>query len=219
MHVGRAVRLFKDDIIGVLKFLQQHGPRFGIHQFKDATGTIEFLSMINKWFTILNVKNTSYHKRSRNEDAAHFTSVDDSRLVWLENDFLSYLEEWKNSSSDSQQFISKETYDVIVLTTKSAVLCIKYLLSNGFQYVLTRKFTSDDIEILFSYVRRLSGCNDQTDALSAVQSLHKILVTGIVSKSLSANVEHDDDQDWMSGNMFSLQSKDQGKLSFITIFF
>lgn len=48
MHVGRAIRLFKDDIIGVIKFLQQHGPRFGIHQFKDATGTIEFLSMIYK---------------------------------------------------------------------------------------------------------------------------------------------------------------------------
>lgn len=212
MHVGRAVRIFKEDIIGALTYLHQHGQRFGINGFKDASKTIEFLSIINKWFTILNVKNTSYFFKSRNDNAQHFSSIDDERLIWLQNDFLSYLEAWKANCSDKSQFLSKETYMAIKVTTESAVSCIKYLLEQGFQYVLTRKFTSDDIEILFSYVRRLSGSNDQTDALSAIQSLHKILVTGKVSSSLASNIEFNDDGDWMSGNLFQNQSKEGSKL-------
>src|SRR5438132_1072493 len=77
MHVGRAVDIFSTDVITALSFLRQHGSRSGITSFRDADGTIEFIKNINKWITILNVRNTTYHIQSRNQDAMQFFSIDD----------------------------------------------------------------------------------------------------------------------------------------------
>lgn len=95
---------------------------------------------------------------------------------------------WRSSCNFSKkEFLTKETYEAIVLTTMSTVQCIRYLLNSGFHFVLTRKFSSDQIEILFSSIRRLGGSNDQTNAVVVMQAIHKILATGIVSASLNAN--------------------------------
>lgn len=47
------------------------------------------------------------------------------------------------------------------------------------------------MESLFSCIRQLAGSNDQTNAASVTQALHKILVTGLVSASCSGNAESD----------------------------
>lgn len=70
----------------------------------------------------------------------------------------------------------------------STVLCISHLLSAGFHFVLTAKFASDEVESLFSTIGQLNGSNDQTDACAALSALQKILVTGIIHSSASANV-------------------------------
>lgn len=70
----------------------------------------------------------------------------------------------------------------------STVLCTRHLLALGFHFVLTGKFSSDDVESLFSTIRQLNGSNDQTDAYAALSSLQKILVTGIIHSSPSGNV-------------------------------
>lgn len=72
MHVDRAVDVFSIDVISALEFLKDHGPQIGISEFKNSEGTIEFLKMINKWFTILNVKNSRQHVHKRNDDAMNF---------------------------------------------------------------------------------------------------------------------------------------------------
>lgn len=210
MHVGRAVDIFSTDKISALEFLKEHGPEFGISEFKNAEGTIEFLKMVNKWFTILNVKNTHQYVHKRNDDAMHFFSVDDARLFWLENDFIPYLEWWEKSVTRKAEFISSETFEAACLTTKSAVECIKYLLQNGFHFVLTRKFSSDEIESLFSCIRQLAGSNDQTNAASVTQALHKILVTGLVSSSFSGNVRPDSAcSSWMPSTRKSVNEEIQ----------
>lgn len=84
-------------------------------------------------------------------------------------------------------FLTRETYEALVVTTMSTVLCTRHLLNRGFRYVLTFKYSSDHVESLFSAVRQLNGFNDQTDAYGALSSLHKILVTGIVKPSTHAN--------------------------------
>lgn len=70
----------------------------------------------------------------------------------------------------------------------STVLCIRHLLSSGFHFVLMAKFASDEVESLFSTIRQLNGSNDQTDAYAALSALQKILITGIIHSSASANV-------------------------------
>lgn len=85
------------------------------------------------------------------------------------------------------EFLSEETCEALRVTSMSTVPCTRFLLKTGFHFVLTSKFSSDDVESLFSTIRQLNGSNDQTDAYAALSSLQKILVTGIVHASTSAN--------------------------------
>lgn len=69
----------------------------------------------------------------------------------------------------------------------STILCTRHLLSTS-KLALTARFPSDDVESLFSSIRQLNGSNDQTDAYSALSTLQKVLVTGIIHSSPSSNV-------------------------------
>ena len=52
-------------------------------------------------------------------------TLDDERLVWLENDALKYLEDWKNAPKP-ENYLTKESRKAFELTTKSTVACIRY---------------------------------------------------------------------------------------------
>ncbi|KAH8028906.1 hypothetical protein HPB51_020072 [Rhipicephalus microplus] len=110
------------------------------------------------------------------------------RLLWLENECLIYFDLWKESTAHNLEFLSEETYEALRVTTMSTVLCTRHLLGRGFHFVLTGKFSSDDVESLFSTIRQLNGSNDQTGAYAALSSLQKILVTGCIHSSPSGNV-------------------------------
>ena len=197
MNVSRALKIFSTEMITALKFLKQNAESLGEERFLETDAPIEFLEMVNKWFNILNVTNKYRHITSRNPDVMHFVSVNDSRLDWFENTFLKYLKEWQESCHNPNQFLSKETYLAVKLTTESSVKCIKFLLNSGFHYVLTRKLNSDDIESFFSALRHMSGSNDMTNANNCIQNIHKMLVTGIVSASVNGNVQTSNDE-WMT---------------------
>ncbi|XP_064470068.1 uncharacterized protein LOC135384812 [Ornithodoros turicata] len=117
-----------------------------------------------------------------------FYDVNDERLSWLEEDFLHYYDIWRRSSPTKSTFLTTATYEALVVTTRSTVLCTRHLLDSGFHYVLTGKFSSDAVESLFSSIRQLNGYNDRTDAKAALSALHKVLVTGVVQGSSSSNV-------------------------------
>ncbi|KAG0441193.1 hypothetical protein HPB47_016017 [Ixodes persulcatus] len=97
------------------------------------------------------------------------------RLSWLENDFLDYFLVWKDNAPAKAAFLSEETYEALCITTASTVACTKHLLERGYHFVLMSRYSSDDVEALFSTVRQLNGQNDQTDARAALSSLQKIL--------------------------------------------
>ncbi|KAL1425321.1 hypothetical protein MTO96_019294 [Rhipicephalus appendiculatus] len=157
--------------------------------FASAGPTIEFMKMMQKWFTLMDVSNFQQYIHCNNEDARPFTDVEDPRLEWLETVFLGYIEDLKNESS-AGNFFSKETYHALVFATKSNVDCIRHLLTEQhFKFVLTRKMSSDPIESLFGFLRRSSGCNDMLDVKSAVCGLEKMLKTGIVAASKESNVQ------------------------------
>ena len=73
-------------------------------------------------------------------------------------------------------------------TTLSTVTAVRYLLDFGFAFVLTRKFSSDDIEMFFGAVRQMMGGNFQGDAYNFNTSWERILRTGIAYNSISSNV-------------------------------
>ncbi|KAH8037852.1 hypothetical protein HPB51_018340 [Rhipicephalus microplus] len=188
MSVARAVAIFSPQVTSVLRFLLKHAQQLGFHGFDDFLPTIEFMELIYKWFTLHNIKSTSLFWMSRDALRMPFYGPDDERLLWLENECLIYFDLWKESTAHKLEFLSEETYEALRVTTMSTVLCTRHLLGRGFHFVLTGKFSSDDVESLFSTIRQLNGSNDQTDAYAALSSLQKILVTGCIHSSTSGNV-------------------------------
>ncbi|KAG0435080.1 hypothetical protein HPB47_018692 [Ixodes persulcatus] len=140
--------------------------------------------------TFMDVSNSQQHIHKNDPDNRHFSDIDDARLTWLETTFLDYLTKLKNKSHPDN-FLSKETHHALVLTTRSNAECIRFLLNEKkFNFVLTRKFSSDPIEALFGFLRRTAGCNDAMDMKSVLCGLEKMLKTGIVSSSKQSNVNY-----------------------------
>jgi hypothetical protein len=69
----------------------------------------------------------------------------------------------------------------------STVATVKHLLSEGFDYVLTRKFSSDSTEMFFGAMRQMMGGNFHGDAYNVITSFERIIKTGIAYCSVDGN--------------------------------
>lgn len=145
-----------------------------------------FLNVMNKWFDLLNTKSFAQSVRGRNENLYPYCREDDQRLCWLENEFLSYFEQWKHNVenrpgvfTDKQKScmqLSYQTLNGLTITTKSIVHCIKFLLHKGAPFVLTGHFNQDPLEQLFGHLRHKGGANDNPTVFEATHALNTIRV-------------------------------------------
>jgi len=173
---------FSNEDIAAIKFLMNApGSHPYAHQYQDAGATIKFMEMQQKWFAIHNVSNITAALHLRNENLLPFYRADE-RLTWLENDYISYIDQVRQASvSDAEaNFFTNDTYEAIVFTTKSTVQCVRYLLSIGARCVLTIKLNSDGVKSLFGNDRNFRGSNDLIDVRSATFVMETILKLGIV---------------------------------------
>ena len=140
----------------------------------SVVGTAMFCRMINDFFDCSNVRSTTEHERKRNDRIKPYESVDDERLVWMKDTFLKYLEEWKSSTQTREgsftaterekMFLSRQTYEGFKITVNSHVEAVKFLLSEGFKYVLSERFMQDVIEDYFGHQRTVRGRSDNPSA-------------------------------------------------------
>ncbi|XP_064469557.1 uncharacterized protein LOC135384276 [Ornithodoros turicata] len=192
MNVKRAIDIFSPQVTSALRYLHQYGPRFGIAGFQDCLPTVSFMEMVFKWFTIHNIRNTTFHVVTRDPTRMPFSSSTDAfQLDWLEKEFVNDFTNWRKVAPDKSAFITEETYEALVVTSISTAKCTRQLLSDGHKYVLTAKFSSDSVEALLSTIRQVNGANDQTNAYSALSALKKILTMGILHSSASSNTGPD----------------------------
>ena len=63
----------------------------------DATQTAKLCEMVDFFFDCLNVRSKTEQQRKRKPFLAPYTSVNDERFTWLEDNFLGYLRDWKES--------------------------------------------------------------------------------------------------------------------------
>ncbi len=100
---------------------------FEFYGNSDTTDTQRFVETFDKFFDCFNVRNLSEHRQKRKPNLRPYTSTDDERLTvsttfliqnsllkhnhtshcipqWLEDDFLGYLKEWKDSVDSRQGF-------------------------------------------------------------------------------------------------------------------
>lgn len=110
---------------------------------------------------------------------------------------------------ENKVFLNAETFEALLMISKSTIACLKYLLESGFYLVLTRNFTSDAIELLFSSLRQHSGANNMLDSRSVIFSMNYILKTGILSMPSTGNACMDSGEDLLTkANLASINSPD-----------
>ena len=130
---------------------------------EDVIGIAQFCEMMNGFFDCTNVRSLTEHVRKKNSFIRPYESPEDERLTWLKDVFLNYLERWKESTltcegeytSDARQkmFLSSQTYEGLKIAVNSHVDAIKFLLTEGFKYVLAERFMQDVLEDYFGHQR------------------------------------------------------------------
>jgi hypothetical protein len=141
---------------------------------EDVSGTAEFCDMMNGFFDSINVRSLTEHTRKKNPFIMPYSSPNDYHLTWLKEVFLTYLNNWKEStltregnfSSDERQrmFISAQTYEGLKIAVYSHIEAITFLLSKGFQYVLTERLMQDVLEDYFGHQRERGRRSDNPTA-------------------------------------------------------
>lgn len=159
MNVKLAAQVLSCQVGSVLR---AYGP-------PEAAETASFIILMDRFFDCLNTRNLDEATRRRKPDLAPYRAVDDARFDFLEDDFLGYLQRWKQSvdsrpgftASDRQKmFLSHQTYKGLVMTVKAFVEATKYLLTHGVEFVLSNKFCQDPLEQHFGRHRCLGRTND-----------------------------------------------------------
>jgi hypothetical protein len=133
-----------------------------------------FCQMVNDFFDCTNVRSTSENERKRNERIKPYESPEDERLIWIKDAFLKFLEDWKSSiqaregsftaAEREKMFLSNQTYEGFKVSANSHVEVIKFLISEGFSYVLTERFMQDVIEDYFGHQITQQGRSDNPSA-------------------------------------------------------
>ena len=183
-NVQRALDIFSRPMVAALEALR----RRKTSGFMGSEETISFMCKMIKWFEIHDISNLTQGIYQRLKNKVPFHSSDDVRLKWLQ-DFLKWLIDWKKTITDKNHFLTAETFEAIVITTKSTIGKISYLLDTaGFKFVLTRKFNSDNLERKFSALRQANGGNYNMEAKAAIYGIEKLLRTGITYCAINCNV-------------------------------
>ena len=131
--------------------------------------TVLFIRNMNKFFDILNVRSLFEGRNKRNPDLNPFTDSNDERLKWLNDTFISYIDQWieevnsrpgpYSKKDKASMLLSHQTITGLKMSIRSITKCIQYMLSQGAQFILTHAFNQDPLEQHFGHYRHKSGAN------------------------------------------------------------
>src|SRR5262245_43932004 len=88
-------------------------------------------------FDILNGRHPEEFHQRMNQDLAPFSSPDDDRLRWLQEDCMNYFLEWENAVNSldmskhekSRRLLSSQTRAGIFITVNGFVEAVRWILS------------------------------------------------------------------------------------------
>ena len=96
-----------------------------------------------------------------------YCSREDMRFEWLNNVFLKYLDDWWKTTTDREGNFTKSEREKMFLSpsisVKSLIECVRFLLGEGVEYILTERFCQDVLEGYFGNQRKLGRRNDNPD--------------------------------------------------------
>ena len=127
----------------VSKVLLAYGP-------PETAEIARFSSLTDCLFDVMNIRNMQSHEFERKPMSAPFTSVNDSRFLWLRNVFVKYFQDWVNSveqregnftkNTCQKMLIPEQTYERLRITVNSITEATLFLLEYQIKYVLTARF-------------------------------------------------------------------------------
>lgn len=113
----------------------------------EAEETARFVLLMDNFFDALNVRSTAEGKKKRNPHLEPYTALDDHRFQFLADEFIGYIENWKQSvearpgftkSQKNKMFLIYQTYDGLKTTVNSTIAATQYLLQSGVSMVQHR---------------------------------------------------------------------------------
>jgi hypothetical protein len=141
---------------------------------EEVLETAKFCGLMNDFFDCTNVRSLTEHVRKRNPLVKPYSTPDDERFTWLKDVFLEYLAKWRQSTlsrpgnytpdARNKMFMSNQTYEGFKITVHSHIEVIRFLLAQGFQYVLSERFMQDVLEDYFGHQRAKGGRSDNPNA-------------------------------------------------------
>ena len=184
MKVKLAAQTLSSSVADALEYLQNDAKH---ENFKNCSGTIEFIRHIDRLFDILN---------SRHPMMKGFKSpISKANLEMLKTlipDISKYFLTLLDNQNQPLIYHRRKTFIIGFVSTAKALLQISeellYRQENSFSYVLTYKFSQDHIELLFSCIRSRGGFNNNPNILQFKTALKQILMRNSILASNKANV-------------------------------
>lgn len=172
-NVKLALKIFS---LSTAAALRACGPKL---QLEHVAGTAEFLELITKWWSIVNVKTCNKGIRLRDELQSPIASVTSPQVQFL-LDIVEWLDLWQSLRFDTG-ILTRETHSALRLTTDTLVKVAKYCLDElHFDYVLLGKFQTDSLEERFGKYRQLSGAQYHISIRQVFESERKLRLQHIL---------------------------------------
>ncbi|XP_035233690.1 uncharacterized protein LOC118205512 [Stegodyphus dumicola] len=128
-----------------------------LHEIPHYSDTSEFISIICKWWDIMNVKTMFKGIHQKSEFMKPLTADDSDPKVIFLNQFLNWLDAWE-SMKCSTGMLTKETHAALKQTTYGILELTRYCVEElGMKYILPGKIQTDALEARFGKYRQLSG--------------------------------------------------------------
>ena len=112
--------------------------------FRNVSGTIYFINLIVKLWSIVNVKTKFYGEHKILDDAKPIFSFDDERISFFKS-FVNMLNTWKtNNDINKTGFLTRDTFIALHHTISAYIDLISYLLNDHkMTYILLDKFQTE----------------------------------------------------------------------------
>lgn len=131
--------------------------RSGEVDFQHAKATADFIKIILRWWSIVNVKTPKkgfHHRNVYEEPMACLT--DDPKLAFLSS-LITWLDVWEFYGHDTG-VLTPETLSALRLSAQSLLALAKYCINElHFNYILLGKVQTDPLESRFGQYRQMAG--------------------------------------------------------------
>jgi hypothetical protein len=147
---------------------------------ETSMATATFINSILSWLKIMNVKSVYEGSRLRDELRKPFLSPDDARMKFL-IEFVEWLKLWGDLRQNKKSgCLSKPTLRALMQTTTAMCNIIRYVhLTLSFNYLLTGKVQTDNLERRFGLYMQLSGANYHVSVVPVLEAEKKFRVSSL----------------------------------------